>query len=153
MPTRVGWGPGVEEWKLHLWEFWKRCVSLKWASVQHTQKINSLPSSHLSELPLGLSQEILHKGSLFVHPFYNENAFVYIFKIWKQFSGSCSPDLQCLKWVSPAAAASLENGWMNAWTLLPGVFQSLPLNQSCDLTTLMYHCYRRNRKNLWFALF
>lgn len=86
MPTRVGWGPGVEEWKLHLWEFWKRCVSLKWASVQHTQKINSLPSSHLSESPPGLSQEILHKGSLFVHPFYNENAFVDIFNIWKQFS-------------------------------------------------------------------
>lgn len=104
MPARVRWRTGVEEWKLHLWEFWKKCVGLKWASVQHMQKISSLPSSHLSELPPGLFQEIPLKGSLFVHPFYTENAFVYIFNIWKQFSkiyrefsGSCPLDLQCLK--------------------------------------------------------
>lgn len=117
MLTTVRWGAGVEECKLHLWEFWKKCVSLKRASAQHTQKIDSLPSSSLSELPPGLSQEILLKGSLFVHLFYTKNAFVYIFNIWKQFSkiyrefsGSCSLDLQCLKLVSSAAAVHLENG-------------------------------------------
>lgn len=158
MPARVRWGTGAGEWKLYLWEFWKKCVSLKWASVQHMRKINSLPSSHLSELPPWLSQEILLKDSLLIRPFYTENVFVYIFNIWKQFSKiyrvlwfmSTGPPLFE---IGEPSSSSEDGEWLNEWTLLPGslqaigVFQGcegLPLNQYCDLTTLMYHCYRRN---------
>lgn len=162
MPARVRWGAGVEECKLHLWEFWKKCVSLKRASAQHTQKIDSLPSSSLSELPPGLSQEILLKGSLFVHPFYTKNAFFFTYSIYGNSSlRYTESSLAHVHWTSSVwnwwaqqQQCIWRTVWMNAWTLLPGslqaigVFQGcegLPLNQYCDLTTLVYHCYRRNR--------